>query len=866
MAGGGKTDPKDFAREHNVEVTNRSHSEAYGSSIKEGNEIIGRRGRPKRPVRDPAQLSQVMEYKSNLARNRAEDLAKSGNHAGAEAWKGEQARQYTKQFENQIKPRVESAGGSIPEHVQKGTDILNKVGKHDARLGRTYSPADAQRDLAKMGETPESVIKKGTGLVESAQKLKKPSAQQGVRATRDHFVENVKRKIDLKRRMDGKRAIDWERGLQKPTRENLPAGDAPPGSKPLTKGVASFHKESAWEFGKKSAGKGLDATTAAGMLASGVKKEKEDAAREGREFSNFKAVENVGKDIVHGSVVSPFEAGRRAAGEELKRLPEYEKRVRKNFEENLSGFKDLPKESQDLLVRREARTQAAFTASGRALKATLFDPLYDLSKRTLEEEALNEYEDAKKSGEKGLSTWRTAKYKARAAGRIAGEVTGINAVVDWMTYDDRADRNAVDTGKRVNRLRQTKLLSGLTRAQRIKEQIEDLQNNGDIHDPETQRRLQKLQGEYTEAVTQVRRDRSKMKTTVNPDDPLTARLKGEVDRLLDYIPGGDRNAGSDRTSPREVSDGACDHPQGNGDAKNGEENTTFSESNPSQEFEISQAESRKQRIPQIIEDPPLGGDIDDLRNAEQGGAKGSSGSGNVTLANQISSGTTGSYLQNNDGTADTDNYIRTASLTQEERATGAQVQGNVRQDRITRNDMITNYAISQAATEHQSAEGARDDIRNQPTFFDAIMQGLTGGVAQGIDQAFCVFGQRLGQKVSHQWGITRHSSHHGGHHGEGGGHRCSYPDGRCHLSSSPDNNHDGLCDLCGCPISGVGRSIAQNTVKPQTPPRPSRTPSPPPPKPNRHTVSHHRPRHRSHHSRHHRGRHRTVVIPGRIYP
>ncbi|HID93700.1 MAG TPA: hypothetical protein EYP60_06355, partial [bacterium (Candidatus Stahlbacteria)] len=71
-------------------------------------------------------------------------------------------------------------GGRVPENVRKGTEILKKIGKPSKKLGRIYTPADADMDLAKLGkhgETVESIVEKGSALVESGQKIKRPSGK-----------------------------------------------------------------------------------------------------------------------------------------------------------------------------------------------------------------------------------------------------------------------------------------------------------------------------------------------------------------------------------------------------------------------------------------------------------------------------------------------------------------------------------------------------------------------------------------------------------------------------------------------------------------------------------------------------------------
>lgn len=179
-------DAADFAHRHNVEVTDYLGSESYGGLQGEGEAII--KGPKNQALRDVEQLGQVMEYKSNLARNKAMDLVDEAAgkvkamglaaddpralkimeeaEAAAQGWYQEQARQYVKQFDHQIRPRVEGLGGKVPASTEQATGVLRRL------AGGEISPAEARLELKVMGETVDDVIRKGTGLVESAQKLK----------------------------------------------------------------------------------------------------------------------------------------------------------------------------------------------------------------------------------------------------------------------------------------------------------------------------------------------------------------------------------------------------------------------------------------------------------------------------------------------------------------------------------------------------------------------------------------------------------------------------------------------------------------------------------------------------------------------
>ena len=226
-------------------------------------------------------------------------------------------------------------------------------------------------------------------------------------------------------------------------------------------------------------------------------------------------------------------------------------------------------------------------------------------------------------------------------------------------------------------------------------------------------------------------------------------------------------------------------------------------------------------------------DRDKLRNAETGTGKGrdTPNQRNIDLAKKMASNTSGAALQDNDArnNQDTRDTRRVASITQSERATGAQAQGNAEQNRIDTAAQAEEHALSHEADTHQSTESAADVERKQPTVMGAIGEGLISGAAQGVDRAFGRFGRGVGEKVSQTAGISRppRISKPGKPARTGsatrpapapaGGCHCTHKDGRCHMGVSPDSNHDGCCDMCGCPVKGGGRQISRKKIKPRKP-------------------------------------------------
>jgi hypothetical protein len=138
-----------------------------------------------------------MEDKFNVARNQADGLTRQGRLPEAEVQRGLAMDQTVKSFDGQVRPRVEAMGGRVPEHVQKGMDIMRGV-----KEGR-ISPAQAEMELSRLGprgETPESMTQKATGLLEAGQNLQGPGrGRVPDRVANETFVQNVKDRMELNR-------------------------------------------------------------------------------------------------------------------------------------------------------------------------------------------------------------------------------------------------------------------------------------------------------------------------------------------------------------------------------------------------------------------------------------------------------------------------------------------------------------------------------------------------------------------------------------------------------------------------------------------------------------------------------------------
>ncbi len=163
--------PKDLAHKAHIEVTSEYHPEAYEG----GNDYLTN---PEGfNILDVDRLYHTMEHKSLIEKEKALSYLKKGDIKKYEVSIHEQIRQYTKQFSKQIEPRISSnidINSFIPEHVKKGTAILEKVGKYDSELKRVFTPVDAKKALANMKhpDTIEGIIQKGTSIIPVIEKRK----------------------------------------------------------------------------------------------------------------------------------------------------------------------------------------------------------------------------------------------------------------------------------------------------------------------------------------------------------------------------------------------------------------------------------------------------------------------------------------------------------------------------------------------------------------------------------------------------------------------------------------------------------------------------------------------------------------------
>ena len=308
---GANSTPAQVGHQQAIEVTTYQHPEAYGGSKSEGQRII--EGPKDQRLRDPTQLSEVIKYKSDAAAQQAQNLEAQGRGGDAEGWKLEEARQGIKQFESQVQPRVEAMGGTVPNQVREGMNVLGEV-----RDG-TLSPEEARVKLQGMGETPASIIDKSAGLVEASQTLKPPS-ERGP-APQDVFVDNVKDRLEMNR-AEGRAPVTAEQLETVRQERGLPAPEETGrGQHPLTEGRSSFQEPTTGERITAAAGE-VD-----GRIGSALGVGELPAGASGTRM----AVNEVGATVVKGGglvmagvavveTASESFQGGRAAGEGLQAL------------------------------------------------------------------------------------------------------------------------------------------------------------------------------------------------------------------------------------------------------------------------------------------------------------------------------------------------------------------------------------------------------------------------------------------------------------------------------------------------------------------------------------------------------------------
>jgi len=522
---------------------------------------------PKDPLQYPHATGEDLGNKVYRDLSKSRISASKGNFTASESQKFDAYRELNK-IGKIARERFATGNGKLSKRTKESLELIDDMINPKYPGDKTATPKQLDEALSKRGETIDSLTNKVISNVQGSEVLRPPGQQVSDKVRMDEFVERVKGNLELKgleRAPTGKfEPVDTSRGhantktgyedlrktggkssfqndLGKVTSQagrghaNTPTGYEDLHQKPVDKktglrGKSSFQR-SPKQFAKKVASGVLQGLYGGGMVAGGYRKEAEAAAKEGRDFSKFKAVENMGKDVYQGSVKNPFDIGKRAAQEELKRIPKYEKEIRNELEAS-DLWKDMSKKERDQLVHSLARRRAETAAVGKALKGVFYDGTHKMSKSILEEEALREFREAKAAGEGNkLSAWRTAKYKYRAGTRVAGELTMINKIADALTYQDLPERQAADMQRKLQKYTKETMLEGLTKTTRIREEIAQIISDADHDNPATVEKLTKLTEQYDEIHAKLIRVNERTKGKVDAKDPFLVTLQHAVGQI-----------------------------------------------------------------------------------------------------------------------------------------------------------------------------------------------------------------------------------------------------------------------------------------------------------------------------------------------
>lgn len=225
----------------------------------------------------------------------------------------------------------------------------------------------------------------------------------------------------------------------------------------------------------EKAGRLKDQAELAGYAADGYRKEAEEAALQGREFSAVNAAAQAAYDYAGGQ---QYELSRTISEKELER-------ARKQ------GYSE-----EEALLRSMGENVRVRIAGA-----------YESTQKIQEEAAQAEIERAQAAGEAASAV----RAKLNAAGTLAANSTGMTQVFDAVTYDDNADRQMAETGRKLQQKAKETLEADLIKTGELERRINDLVENWDTSDPSIRAELDNLKQEHN-------RQRESINTTV-------ARLK-----------------------------------------------------------------------------------------------------------------------------------------------------------------------------------------------------------------------------------------------------------------------------------------------------------------------------------------------------
>jgi len=470
-----------YAEQQSLAVTDYQDREAYGGSPTEGDQIIA--GPKDARLRDPVQLSQVIEYKSNEARNLATDLRKEGNPGEAVGRDLEEIRQSTKQFEKQVQPRVEAMGGEVPEFIQKGQDMMKKMDSGE------LTPAQVREQLQAMGETPETFIRKTAQLVEAAQVLQAPG-DRGAPAP-DVFTENVLNRLQNRQMMQILEKVDNGDLTVDQAREQIQKMGTPQGVEPAA--------ESALSIGKRQAGNALTGLWLLSTATEGAAEEGKRAAMAGEDPSKLRAV---GDALLEATMIPGIirseQHGEQIGKEELAKAQE---EGRSKMDALLSGFGRVGKDVTMVSLGSQIADEEIADEEARAAREGR-DPNY-------------------------LASW------ANATLRGLGEVLMINSIA--RSYNSVTEEEVAKVGQdQVFRAwAQGKLLEDLKAFQGISRDLLEFMMNGDLKDPDFRSKFEALVDRYNNARLGMASLADGTTRQFGDKDPLARALRRRVGQMPD---------------------------------------------------------------------------------------------------------------------------------------------------------------------------------------------------------------------------------------------------------------------------------------------------------------------------------------------
>ncbi len=470
-----------FAERQSLAVTDYQYREAYGGNQAEGGRIIA--GPKDARLRDPVQMSEVIEYKSNEARNLATELREKGKFGSAVGRDIEEIRQSTKQFEKQVKPRVEAMGGEVPEFIQKGQEMMKQM--DSGKL----TPGQVREQLRGMGETPETFIRKTAQLVEAAQVLQ-PPGERGAPAP-EVFTENVLNRLQNRRMMKILEQVDRGELTVEQAREQIQKMGTPPGVEPPA--------ESTLSITKRQAGNALTGLWLTSTAFDGAAEEGQRAAMAGEAPSKLRAAGNaLAEATMIPGMIQGIKHGTEIGEEELAKA---DKEKRSELSATLNGFGRYGKE-----------------LSG-----------WTLGTQVAEEEITDEEARAAQEGREPnyLASW------ANATLRGLGEVLMINSIARSANSVTEEEVTQVGQDQVFRAWAQGKLIEDTKAFQGISRDLEEFMMKGDLKDPEFRKKFEELADRYNNARLAMAKLTDGTVRQFGDKDPLARAMQSRIIHMLD---------------------------------------------------------------------------------------------------------------------------------------------------------------------------------------------------------------------------------------------------------------------------------------------------------------------------------------------